>query len=111
MKSKHGWNLIEVQPGREPADVDSFSIKVDGSLDDDILQQQIHNVSRQREELQRMEVELRAQAIARPRILDMQSSCDAEIEAHANATAKLEVCFRMWFIVLLFWTSTFRENK
>ncbi|TYI66194.1 hypothetical protein E1A91_D09G208100v1 [Gossypium mustelinum] len=76
--------------GREPADVDFFPIMVDGSLGDDILQQQIHNVSRQREELQRMEVELRAQAIARPRILDLQSSCDAKIEAHADATAKLE---------------------
>ncbi|TYH55109.1 hypothetical protein ES332_D09G215800v1 [Gossypium tomentosum] len=76
--------------GREPADVDFFPIMVDGSLGDDILQQQIHNVSRQREELQRMEVELRAQAIARPRILDLQSSCDAKIEAHAGATAKLE---------------------
>ncbi|KAB2066977.1 hypothetical protein ES319_A09G196000v1 [Gossypium barbadense] len=67
-----------------------FSIMVDGNLGDDILQQQIHNVSRQREELQRMEVELRAQAIARPRILDLQSSCDAKIEAHAAATVKLE---------------------
>ncbi|KAK8337822.1 hypothetical protein V6Z12_A09G210400 [Gossypium hirsutum] len=67
-----------------------FSIMVDGNLGDDILQQQIHNVSRQREELQRMEVELRAQAIARPRILDLHSSCDAKIEAHAAATVKLE---------------------
>ncbi|KAK8599878.1 hypothetical protein V6N12_049748 [Hibiscus sabdariffa] len=76
--------------GREPVDVDFFSITVDGSLDDDILQQRIHNVTKQREDLQQMEVELRAQAIARPRILDMQSSCDAQINAHANATAKLE---------------------
>ncbi|KAK8560953.1 hypothetical protein V6N13_026388 [Hibiscus sabdariffa] len=76
--------------GREPADVDFFSITVDGSLDDDILQQRIHNVTKQREDLQQMEVELRAQAIARPRILDMQSSCDSKIKAHAIATAKLE---------------------
>ncbi|GMI96290.1 hypothetical protein like AT5G53620 [Hibiscus trionum] len=76
--------------GREPADADFFSIMVDGSLDDDILQQRIHNVTKQREDLQQMEVELRAQAIARPRILDMQSNCDAQIKAHANATAKLE---------------------
>ncbi|GMI71632.1 hypothetical protein like AT5G53620 [Hibiscus trionum] len=76
--------------GREPADVDFFSITVDGSLDDDILQQRIHNVTKQREDLQQMEVELRAQAIARPRILDMQNNCDSKIKAHANATAKLE---------------------
>ncbi|XVF12744.1 hypothetical protein REPUB_Repub08aG0145900 [Reevesia pubescens] len=76
--------------GREPADVDFCSITVDVSLDDDILQQRIHNVTRQREELQQMEVELRAQAIARSRILEMQSSCDAKIKAHANTAAKLE---------------------
>ncbi|TYH55107.1 hypothetical protein ES332_D09G215800v1 [Gossypium tomentosum] len=64
--------------------------KMEQSDERTIYEQQIHNVSRQREELQRMEVELRAQAIARPRILDLQSSCDAKIEAHAGATAKLE---------------------
>ncbi|PPD85998.1 hypothetical protein GOBAR_DD17048 [Gossypium barbadense] len=90
MEQSDERTIYEVQHGREPADVDFFPIMVDGSLGDDILQQQIHNVSRQREELQRMEVELRAQAIARPRILDLQSSCDAKIEAHADATAKLE---------------------
>ncbi|KAE8725354.1 GRF1-interacting factor 3 [Hibiscus syriacus] len=78
------------QHGREPADVDFFSITVDGSLDDGILQQRIHSVTKQREDLQQMEVELRAQAIARPRILDIQSSCDAKIKAHVTATAKLE---------------------
>ncbi|OMO95096.1 hypothetical protein CCACVL1_05597 [Corchorus capsularis] len=82
--------IYEVQHGREPADVDFCSITVDGSLDDDILQQRIHNVARQREELQHVEVELRAQAIARSRILEMQSSCDAKIQAHANAVVKLE---------------------
>lgn len=91
MNSEHGWFLIKVQRGREPADVDFFSIMVDGSLDNDILQQQVHNVTRQREELQQMEVELRAQSIARSRILEIQSSCDAKIKTHANAASELEV--------------------
>ncbi|XVF51072.1 hypothetical protein PTKIN_Ptkin04bG0154900 [Pterospermum kingtungense] len=82
--------IYEVQRGREPADVDFFSIMVDGSIDDDILQQRVHNVTRQREELQQMEVELRAQSIARSRILEIQSSCDAKIKAHANAASELE---------------------
>ncbi|XP_022736547.1 uncharacterized protein LOC111289617 isoform X3 [Durio zibethinus] len=93
-KSKLGQSdertIYEVQHGREPDDVDFCSITVDGSLDEDILQQQIHNVTRQREELQQMEVELRAQAIARARILEIQNSCDAKIKAHASAAAKLE---------------------
>ncbi|KAB2069892.1 hypothetical protein ES319_A08G122000v1 [Gossypium barbadense] len=76
--------------GREPADVDFCSITADESLDDDVLQQRIHNITRQREELLQMEVELRAQAIARSRVLEIQSSCDAKITAHVNAVAKLE---------------------
>ncbi|KAE8675557.1 leucine-rich repeat receptor-like protein kinase PEPR1 [Hibiscus syriacus] len=75
--------------GREPSDV-NFSITVDGSLDDNISQLQIHNITRQREELLQMEVKLRAQTIARSRVLEMQSSCDAKVAAHANAVAKLE---------------------
>ncbi|KAG4172022.1 hypothetical protein ERO13_A12G247000v2 [Gossypium hirsutum] len=82
--------LYEMQHGGEPADADFFPITVDGSLDDDILQQRIHDVARQREQLQQMEVELRAQAIARSRVLEMQSRYDAEIKAHANTAAKLE---------------------
>ncbi|XP_039045250.1 putative leucine-rich repeat-containing protein DDB_G0290503 isoform X2 [Hibiscus syriacus] len=81
--------IYEVQHGRELADV-NFSITADESLDDDILQQQIHNITRQREELLQMEVKFRAQAIARSRVLEMQSSCDAKIAAHANAVAMLE---------------------
>ncbi|KAG4133845.1 hypothetical protein ERO13_D08G115200v2 [Gossypium hirsutum] len=76
--------------GREPADVDFCSITADESLDDELLQQRIHNITRQREELLQMEVELRAQAIARSRVLEIQSSCDSKITAHVNAVAKLE---------------------
>lgn len=83
--------LIKMQHGGEPADADFFPITVDGSLDDDILQQRIHDVARQREQLQQMEVELRAQAIARSRVLEMQSRYDAEIKSHANTAAELEV--------------------
>ena len=83
--------LIKVQHGREPADVDFCSIMVDGSLDDDILQQRINNVTRQREEFQQMEVELQTQAIAKSRILEIQSKCDDKIKALANDASKLEV--------------------
>ncbi|XWS38038.1 hypothetical protein CRYUN_Cryun19dG0096700 [Craigia yunnanensis] len=55
-----------------------------------IYEQQVHNITRQREELQQMEVELRARAIARSRILEMQSSCDAKIKSHANTVAEFK---------------------
>lgn len=71
--------------------MDFCSITIDGSLDNDLLQQRLHDVARQREELQQMETELRAQMIARSELMEMQNSFDAEIKEHANAAAKLQV--------------------
>ncbi|KAL2558741.1 uncharacterized protein Fot_03480 [Forsythia ovata] len=52
---------MEVQQGREPTDVDFCSIAIDGGLENDILQQRLHTVLKQREQLQHMEIGLRAQ--------------------------------------------------
>ncbi|GLT48294.1 hypothetical protein SLA2020_219270 [Shorea laevis] len=82
--------IYEVQHGREPADVDFGSITMDGSLDNDILQQRLSNVTRQRENLQNLEIELRARAIARSEIMEMQSSFDTQIKEHANTATKLQ---------------------
>ncbi|KAJ6672935.1 hypothetical protein OIU85_014189 [Salix viminalis] len=76
--------------GRGPVDMDYCSITVDGGLDDDILRQQIHSITRQREELQRMETELRAQAIAGSEIMEMQKSFHAQIKELEDAAAKLQ---------------------
>ncbi|PON81202.1 RNA polymerase II degradation factor [Trema orientale] len=76
--------------GREPLDVDFCSITIDGSLDNDLLQQRLHDVARQREELQQMETELRAQIIARSEMIEMQSSFDAQIKEHSSAATKLQ---------------------
>ena len=80
-----------MQQGREPLDVDFCSITIDGSLDNDVLQQRLHNVARQREEMQQIEIELRAQIIARSEIIEMQNSFDAQMKEHVNAAAKLQV--------------------
>ncbi|KAL2493823.1 uncharacterized protein Fot_37580 [Forsythia ovata] len=53
--------LKQVQQGREPTDVDFCSIAIDGGLENDILQQRLHTVLKQREQLQHMEIGLRAQ--------------------------------------------------
>lgn len=82
--------IYEVQQGREPLDVDFCSITIDGSLDNDILQQRLHTIAHQREELQQMEIELRAQVIARSEVMEMQNSFDAQIKDHANAAVKLQ---------------------
>ncbi|KAL9164317.1 hypothetical protein ABFS82_06G097600 [Erythranthe guttata] len=76
--------------GREQLDVNFCSITIDGGLGNDILQQRLHTVAKQREELQHMEIELRAQVIARSEVLGMQNSFDNQIKEHANANAKLQ---------------------
>ncbi|KAK6121798.1 hypothetical protein DH2020_044411 [Rehmannia glutinosa] len=76
--------------GREPVDVDFCSITIDGGLDNDILQQRLLAVAKQREELQQMEIELRAQAIARSEIMGMQNTFDTQMKEHANANVKLQ---------------------
>lgn len=78
------------EQGREPLDVDFCSITIDGSLDDDLLQRRLHDVARQREEMQNMEIELRAQIIARSELIEVQNSFDAQIKEHANAASKLQ---------------------
>ncbi|MQM08256.1 hypothetical protein Taro_041109 [Colocasia esculenta] len=83
--------IYEVQEGAGPLDVDFCSITIDGGgTSDDILQQRLHNIARQREELQHVEIELRAQVIARSEIMEVQKNCDARIKEHVNATAKLK---------------------
>ncbi|XP_028236181.1 uncharacterized protein LOC114415606 isoform X2 [Glycine soja] len=78
------------EQGREPLDVDFCSITVDGAVDNDILQQQLHNVVRQRQELLQMEIELKAQMIARTEIMEMQSTFDAQLKDHVNNASKLQ---------------------
>ncbi|KAL7003676.1 hypothetical protein U1Q18_004825 [Sarracenia purpurea var. burkii] len=82
--------IYEVLQGKEPADVDFCSITIDGSSDSDILQQRLHSIVRQREEMQQMEMELRAQIIARSDIMEMKNSFDAQVKEHAKANVKLQ---------------------
>ncbi|KAH1112777.1 hypothetical protein GLYMA_04G230800v4 [Glycine max] len=78
------------EQGREPLDVDFCSITVDGALDNDILQQQLHNVVRQRQELLQMEIELKAQMIARTEIMEMRNTFDAQLKDHVSNANKFQ---------------------
>lgn len=80
-----------MQQRRERLDVDFCSITVDGTLDnDDILSQQIHSVVRQRQEILQMEIELKAQMIARTELMELRSTFDAQLKEHANHSNKLQ---------------------
>ncbi|KAL2558812.1 hypothetical protein Fot_03551 [Forsythia ovata] len=78
------------EQGREPTDVDFCSITIDRGLDNNILQQRLLTLAKQREELQHMEIDLRAQVIIRSEIMEMQKSYDAQIKEHANANVKFQ---------------------
>ncbi|CAA2999451.1 Hypothetical predicted protein [Olea europaea subsp. europaea] len=82
--------IYEVQQGREHTDVDFCTITIDRGLDNDILQQKLLTVVKQREELQHMEIELQAQVVIRSEIMEMQKSYDAQIKEHANANVKFQ---------------------
>lgn len=78
------------EQGREPVDVDFCSITIGGSSNNDILQQRLLTVVKQKEELQQVEVELRAQLIARSEIVEIRNTFDAQIKEHATANVKLQ---------------------
>ncbi|KAL6527007.1 hypothetical protein OROGR_016097 [Orobanche gracilis] len=82
--------IYEVHRGREPVNADFGSVTIDGGLDNDIMQQRLLAVAKQREELQQTEIELRVQVIARSEILGMQKTFDSQIKEHANANDKLQ---------------------
>lgn len=78
------------EQGREPVDVDFCSITIDGTPNNDILQQRLLAVVKQKEEFHQMEVELRAQLFARSEIMEIRNSFDAQIKEHVTANVKLQ---------------------
>ncbi|XP_019068459.1 uncharacterized protein [Solanum lycopersicum] len=78
------------EQGREPVDVDFCSITIDGTPNNDILQQRLLAVVKQKEEFHQMEVELRAQLIARSEMMEIRNSFDAQIKEHVTANVKLQ---------------------
>ena len=86
-----------MQQGREPLDVDFCSMTMDGTLDIDILQQQILSAVSQRREILQMEIELKAQIIARSELLKMRNTYDAQLKEHANNASKFQVHIQTFY--------------
>jgi len=89
--------FFKVQQGREPLDVDFCSMTMDGTIDIDILQQQILNAVSQRREILQMEIELKAQIIARSELLKMRNTYDAQLKEHANNASKFQVYIQTFY--------------
>ncbi|KFK26984.1 hypothetical protein AALP_AA8G319300 [Arabis alpina] len=62
----------------------------DGFSNGELLQQRILTVSRQKGELQQLEIELRAQMVARHEIMEIQNSFESQFTEYANAAARMQ---------------------
>ncbi|RWW80985.1 hypothetical protein BHE74_00010649, partial [Ensete ventricosum] len=84
---------VKVQEGTSLLDVDPCSVTTEGvgELNDDILQQKLQEITRHRERLQQMEIELRARAIARSDILEVQNSFEGQLKEQIDFNANLKV--------------------
>lgn len=83
--------LVKVQEERESLDVQFSSMTIEGNSNNGHLQQRLHVIARRREELQQMEIDLRAQMIIRSEITGMQNTFEAQVKEHADAVVKLQV--------------------
>ncbi|XP_056159568.1 uncharacterized protein LOC115680701 isoform X3 [Syzygium oleosum] len=76
-----------IYEGRQP--LDFCTITIDGNSGDDLLEQ-LQSIATKREDLQHLEIELRAQMIAKSEIAEIQNSFDSQIKEHADAAVKLQ---------------------
>ncbi|KAK4769232.1 hypothetical protein SAY86_027382 [Trapa natans] len=74
-------------------DIQFSSISIHGNSNNDYLQQHLHGIAGQREELQHMEIDLRAQMIIWSEITNMRKSFETQVKEHADAVVKLQEQF------------------
>ncbi|XP_064946346.1 uncharacterized protein LOC103970782 isoform X2 [Musa acuminata AAA Group] len=92
VKSGQSAERTIYEEGTSLLDVDPCSVTTEGvgELNDDILQQKLQEITRQRERLQQMEIELRARAIARSDILEVQNSFEGQLKEQIDFNANLK---------------------
>ncbi|KAF6153720.1 hypothetical protein GIB67_000953 [Kingdonia uniflora] len=78
------------EDGNGSLDVDFCSIMIDGGGNNDSLDQQLLNVSRQRVDYQQIEINIRANIIARSQIMQMRNDYEVRINEEVNAADKLK---------------------
>ncbi|XP_078442108.1 RNA polymerase II degradation factor isoform X2 [Wolffia australiana] len=83
--------IYEVQEEGGQLEMSFSSVAIDDAgAGEDLMQRRLHSVSRKREELEQMEVELKAQIFARSEIMEVQRKYETQIKEHINAIAKLK---------------------
>ncbi|XP_010048647.1 uncharacterized protein LOC104437401 isoform X1 [Eucalyptus grandis] len=79
--------IYEVQQGRQH--LDFCTITIDGNSGDDLLER-LQSIARKREDFQHLEIELRAQMIAKSEIAEMKTSFESKIKEREDAAVKLQ---------------------
>ncbi|XP_039135330.1 uncharacterized protein LOC120272551 isoform X7 [Dioscorea cayenensis subsp. rotundata] len=81
--------IYELQEAVGSLNVDFCAVTINGG-NDVVLRKQLLDVCRRREELQQMEIQLRAQTIVQAEIMEVRNSYEAQLKEHSNATMKLK---------------------
>ncbi|CAA0817099.1 Unknown protein [Striga hermonthica] len=92
--SRKEWHVVSEQSMRNSGDEGLDRSKLVQSDERLIYEQRLGALAKQREELQQVEIELRAQVIVRSEIVGMQNTFDTQIKEHTDANAKLQVHLR-----------------
>lgn len=90
--SRKEWRVVNDhlsldQNHNSEGNVDYFSITVDGGSDHEL---HLDDVIKQREQLQHLEINLKAQLIARSEVMGMQERFDSQIKEHITANVELQ---------------------
>ena len=70
---------------------------VNGGSDHEL---RLDDVVKQREQLQHLEVNLKARLIARSEVMGMQEHFDSQIKEHITASVKLQVCKNVLYTIV-----------
>ncbi|KAG6512024.1 hypothetical protein ZIOFF_030115 [Zingiber officinale] len=81
--------IHEVGSGRQDVEFCSLTIDVGSQITDDMLQRKLQEISRLREQLQQMEIEL-ARTIARSEVLEMQNTYEVKLKEQIDINNNLK---------------------
>ncbi|URE49722.1 hypothetical protein MUK42_31976 [Musa troglodytarum] len=87
--AKKEWRAIPEHSFRSNGSEEQEHVKL-GQSAERTIHEKLQEIMRQREELQQMEIELQARAIARSEILEVQNSFEVQLKEHMNINADLK---------------------
>jgi hypothetical protein len=96
--------LLQLQKDHKPR---SFAVLQSGLVaaateaPEEVLEQRLHDIATQREQLQQAEVELRACFIARSEVIQMQNTFDEQSKQHSHIVVDLQVFSSFWNKIML----------